>query len=139
VNKRLFVGGLPFSMTDEGLRKLFEEGDETDGSITGCGTGTVESGAEKTGVVRDRVTGKSKGFGFVQMISEEAAEKAIQLLNGVIYKNRALKVDKAAQRRSAPTRSGGGGNSGYRGHRSNDYHGNSNGSYNRYSNREDRY
>ena len=121
MNKRLFVGGLPFSMTDEGLRKLFEEGDE---GITGCGADSVESGAEKTGVVRDRVTGKSKGFGFVQMVDSDAAKKAIERLNGAMLNGRALKVDEAAERKSPP-RDGGG----YGGRSSGGYGGRSGGGY----------
>ena len=66
MNKKLYVGGLPYSTSEEKLEEMFSE------------AGTVESAT----VIMDRITGRSKGFGFVEMSSEEEAEKAIEMWNG---------------------------------------------------------
>jgi len=63
--KRLYVGGLPYSTTEEELRKHFEE------------AGTVESAT----VITDKMSGRSKGFGFVEMSTPDEAQKAIELFN----------------------------------------------------------
>lgn len=63
--KRLYVGGLPYSTTEEELRKHFEA------------AGSVESAS----VITDKMSGRSKGFGFVEMATPEEAQKAIELLN----------------------------------------------------------
>ncbi len=88
--KKLYVGNLPFSATEDQLRELFEK------------HGTVES----VSVITDRETGRSRGFGFVEM-DEAGADSAQQALNGVEMDGRALRVNEANERR------GGGG--GYRG------------------------
>ena len=67
MNKKLYVGGLPFSVTEDQLRTLF-------------GThGTVESAK----VIMDRYTDRSRGFGFVEMSTQQEAEQAVKALNGI--------------------------------------------------------
>lgn len=97
MSKRLFVGGLPFSMDDEDLKNLFEEGDGSSGS-SGCGAGSVVMGQGQTGVIRDRATNRSKGFGFVEMVTAEKAKEAIKIFNNFDLNGRKLKVDIAAER-----------------------------------------
>lgn len=96
MGRKLFVGNLPFSVTDESLQQLFAE------------AGTVESAQ----VVMDKFSGRSKGFGFVEMSTEEEAAKAVSALNGREVEGRALTVNEA--RPQAP-RTGGGGGGGYGG------------------------
>ena len=82
MGKKLFVGGLPFATTNEELEKLFSE------------VGTVESAT----VITDRMTGRSRGFGFVEMASEEEAAKAIEKLNGNKLGERDIVVSEAKPR-----------------------------------------
>ena len=95
--KKLYVGGLPYSVTDRELEELFAE------------HGTVESAR----VITDRMTGRSRGFGFVEMSSSEEAEAASQQLNGTQMQGRSLVVNEARQREERGP--GGGGGGGYRG------------------------
>jgi RNA recognition motif-containing protein len=88
MNKKIYVGGLPLSVTDEQLKTLFES------------HGTVESAK----VITDRYTGQSRGFGFVEMSSQQEAEKAIQAVNGTELEGRSLKVNESKPRED---RSGG--------------------------------
>jgi RNA recognition motif-containing protein len=90
---KLYVGNLPYNTTEEDLRQLFS------------GAGTVASAS----IVTDRETGRSKGFGFVQMSSQAEAEKAVSMFNGREMNNRALKVDLARPREERPRGGGGGG------------------------------
>jgi cold-inducible RNA-binding protein len=90
--QKLFIGGLPFSTTDEQLRAVFAE------------VGQVESAV----VVTDRDTGRSRGFGFVEMATAEEAEQAIGRLNGKDLDGRQIKVEKASS-------SGGGSRGGFGG------------------------
>lgn len=76
MEKKLFVGGLPFAFNDEALGALFAE------------VGTVESAV----VIRDRATARSKGFGFVEMSSEDEAKKAIAEMDGKDVEGRSLHV-----------------------------------------------
>jgi len=85
---RMYVGNLSYDTSEEDLRKSFEE------------FGTVES----VNVITDKYTGKSKGFGFVEMSSREEAQAAINGLNGKQLGDRFLKVDEARPR---PERRGG--------------------------------
>jgi cold-inducible RNA-binding protein len=87
---RLFVGGLSFSTSTERLRETFAR------------YGGVDSAA----VMTDRETGRSRGFGFVEMASSEEAEQAIGALNGSSLDGRTIRVDKATPRGAAPSRSG---------------------------------
>lgn len=92
---RIYVGNLPYSATEQQLTQLFAPfGDVSEASI-----------------VMDRDTGRSKGFGFLQMEDDAAARTAITELNGTMLDNRALRVDAAAPR---PERGGRGGNRPYR-------------------------
>ena len=92
--KKIYVGNLPWSATDTELRDLFST------------IGTVHSVA----VVSDRETGRSRGFGFIEM-DEGDAEKAISQLNGREMDGRALRVNEAQERQR---RGGGGGGGGGR-------------------------
>lgn len=83
---KLFVGGLSFSTSSEGLRGAFAR------------FGEVMSAA----VMTDRETGRSRGFGFVEMATTEEAEKAISSLNGTSLDGRMIRVDKATPRGTGP-------------------------------------
>ncbi len=89
MGKKLFVGNLNFKTTDDDLRTLFGQ------------AGTIASAT----VMMDRATGRSRGFGFVEMGSDEEAEKAIKEFNGYEFQGRALNVNEARER----TPGGGGG------------------------------
>lgn len=95
---KLYVGGLSFDTTDEELKAFFEQ------------AGTVESAS----VVTDRFSGRSRGFGFVEMATNAEARKAIEELNGKMLGGRTLTVDEARppqERRGGGFRRGGGGRS----------------------------
>jgi cold-inducible RNA-binding protein len=85
---RLFVGGLSFSTSTDRLREAFAR------------FGVVDSAA----VMTDRETGRSRGFGFVEMASTDEAERAIGSLNGSSLDGRTIRVDKATPRGAAPSR-----------------------------------
>jgi len=89
----LYVGGLPYSVTDDKLQEIFAP------------HGTVESAR----VITDRMTGRSRGFGFVEMSSQSEAEEAIQKMNGTDLEGRSLTVNEAKPQQE---RSGGGGGRG---------------------------
>ncbi len=93
MGRKIFVGNLSFSMGEAELRQLFEQ------------KGSVES----VTVMRDTDTGRSRGFGFVEMSSDEAAQKAIAELNGYSVEGRNLTVNEA---RPKPDRHGGSGGGG---------------------------
>ncbi len=97
MNTKMYVGNLPFSITEEELRELFEP------------FGEVSEAA----LVMDRETGRPRGFAFVSMATREAMESAIEGLNGQEVGGRALVVNEAKPREDRPNRGGGGG--GYRG------------------------
>ena len=82
MSKKLYVGNLPFSANQQTLEDAFSQ----------CGT--VDSAT----VIMDRDTGRSKGFGFVEMSSEDEAQKAIQELNGFSLDGREIKVNLAKPR-----------------------------------------
>jgi RNA recognition motif-containing protein len=84
VTKNLYVGNLNYDTTEDTLRTLFSE------------FGEIESAK----VITDQYTGRSRGFGFVEMGTEEAAQAAIGGLNGREVDGRQIKVDKAKPRRS---------------------------------------
>jgi RNA recognition motif-containing protein len=98
VGKKLYVGNLPYTATDSDLQRMFEE------------HGAVQSAQ----VVMDRDTGRSKGFGFVEMESGEAAQAAISALNGQDFAGRSLTVNEARPREERGG-GGGGGRGGYGG------------------------
>src|SRR3954467_9219462 len=91
MGKKLYVGNLPYSVTDQVLVDSFSQ------------VGTVTSAK----VITDRDTGRSKGFGFVEMSSDEEAANAITQFNGADYEGRSLTVNEA--RPMAPREAGGGG------------------------------
>ncbi|WP_035586991.1 RNA recognition motif domain-containing protein [Hippea jasoniae] len=80
--KTLYVGNLPYATTEEELKELFSEYGEVSSSK----------------IITDRETGRSRGFGFVEMDSE-SAQKAIESLNGVNFGGRNLKVNEAKERK----------------------------------------
>jgi len=90
MGKKLYVGNLAFDVTSKDLEELFAE------------AGVCESVA----IVSDRDTGRSRGFGFVEMGSNADAQKAIQQLNGRDLQGRALKVNEAREREGGGGRSG---------------------------------
>ena len=86
MNKKLFVGGLSYSVTDAQLSELFQS------------HGTVESAK----VITDRDTDRSRGFGFVEMSTQQEAEQAIQALNGTEIEGRSLTVNESKPRENRP-------------------------------------
>ena len=110
MGKKLYVGNLTYDVTDSTLSQLFEA------------HGTVQSAQ----VIMDRDTGRSKGFGFVEMGSDAEAQAAIQALNGKEVEGRALTVNEAKPRED---RGGGGGRGGFGGGRSGSGGGGSGGGY----------
>lgn len=101
MGNKLYVGNLPFSATDDSLREMFRQ------------AGQVESAR----IITDRDTGRSKGFGFVEMSTEQEASEAINKFNGTELDGRSLTVNEA--RPMAPRDGGGRGprDGGGRGHR----------------------
>ncbi len=106
MGKRIFVGNLPFSATDQVLLDTFAQ------------YGNVESAK----VITDRATGRSKGFGFVEMATDAEAVAAIEKLNGAEYEGRTITVNEAREMQpreggggGGRGRPGGGGGGGYRG------------------------
>jgi RNA recognition motif-containing protein len=91
--KNIYVGNLPYETTGEDLVELFQP------------YGSVISGQ----VVMDRFSGRSRGFGFVEMADDHEAQAAIDALNGQTYGGRPLTVNEARPRTDAPRRGGGGG------------------------------
>jgi cold-inducible RNA-binding protein len=98
---KLYVGNLSFQTSSEELQQLFAQ------------AGTVESAT----VVEDRDTGRSRGFGFVEMASKEEGEKAIQQFNGTDLNGRNLTVNEARPREDRGNRGGGGRGGGFGGNR----------------------
>ncbi len=98
MGRKLYVGNLGYDVTDSDLQQMFAE------------HGTVDSAS----VINDRDTGRSKGFGFVEMSSDAEAEAAIAALDGQEHAGRAIKVNEAKPR---PAGGGGGGGGGGRGGR----------------------
>ncbi len=82
MSMNLYVGGLSFDTTDDGLRTFFEQ------------AGTVESAR----VITDRDSGRSRGFGFVEMATDDEGRKAIEELNGKMLDGRTLTVNEARPR-----------------------------------------
>jgi cold-inducible RNA-binding protein len=88
---KLYVGNLSFSTSSEDLQQLFGQ------------VGTVETAT----VIEDRETGRSRGFGFVEMASKEDGQKAIEQFNGVDHNGRNLTVNEARPREDRGHRGGG--------------------------------
>lgn len=90
MGKKLYVGNLPYSATEQALTDSFSE----------CGAVTSVK------IITDRETGRSKGFGFIEMETDEAAASAITKFNGAMYEGRAMTVSEAKP--MAPREGGGG-------------------------------
>ena len=99
MNSKLFVGNLSFNTTENDLQDTF----------AACGT------VAEVNLITDRMTGRSKGFGFVTMGTPEEAQNAIQTLNGKEVNGRAMNVSEARPREERPDRGFGGGGGGGRG------------------------
>ncbi|MBW7930747.1 MAG: RNA-binding protein [Gammaproteobacteria bacterium] len=110
MESKLYVGNLSYSTTEDDLRQLFSQ------------AGNVKS----VSVIKDRDTGRSKGFGFVEMGSDEDAQKAVSQFNGQSFQDRSLKVNVARPREDRPRGGGfggprgGGGGGGFGGPRGGD-------------------
>ena len=91
--KKLYVGGLSYSTTDSTLKETFSQ------------AGAVESAT----IIIDKMSGRSKGFGFVEMSSDEEALKAIEMFNGKEMDGRTVTVNEARPMEARPPRQGGGG------------------------------
>ncbi len=96
MGRKLYVGNLPYSATEQELSDKFGA------------SGTVESAK----LITDRDTGRSKGFGFIEMGTDAEAQAAIESLNGTDYDGRPMKVNEAKPQQK---RTGGGGRGGYGG------------------------
>lgn len=91
MNQKIYVGNLPYSSTDQDLMDLFAQ------------HGSVAS----ANVVTDRYTGRSRGFGFVEMATAEDAQKAIEALNGADFQGRNLVVNEARPKEKSRPPGGG--------------------------------
>ena len=105
--KKLYVGGLPYSASEDTLKEMFSQ------------AGTVASAI----IIMDKVSGRSKGFGFVEMSSEKEAAKGIEMFNGKELEGRTLTVNEARPMEERPPRRsfdrGDNRRSGFRGRRDN--------------------
>jgi RNA recognition motif-containing protein len=88
MSKRLYVGGIPYSTTNESLKSAFAQ------------AGSVES----ANIIIDRATGRSKGFGFVEMTNDSEAAAAIEMWNGKDFEGRTLTVNEARPLEERPPR-----------------------------------
>ncbi|MDO8435698.1 MAG: RNA-binding protein [bacterium] len=88
MGKRLYIGGLPYSSNDDSLRNAFSQ------------VGNVVSAS----VVMDKMTGRSRGFGFVEMETDEEAQKAIDAWNGKDFEGRTITVNEARPLADRPRR-----------------------------------
>lgn len=93
---KIYVGNLSYNSSEDGLRQKFEE------------FGAVES----VNIIKDRTTGRSKGFGFVEMADEASCDAAINSLNGTEVDGRSVTVSKARPRTDRPAGGAGGANRG---------------------------
>ena len=90
--KKLYVGGLPYETSEDELKSHFAQA----GSVTSAS------------IIMDKMSGRSKGFGFVEMSSDEEAQNAISMFNGKDFGGRNLTVNEARPMEERPQRSGGG-------------------------------
>ena len=93
MGKKLYVGSLSYDTTDASLKEAFSQ------------AGTVESAS----VITDKMSGRSRGFGFVEMATDEEAQKAVEMLNGVEVDGRKVTVNEARPMTDRPPRPAGGG------------------------------
>ena len=94
---KLYVGGLPYSTQEDALKELFAQ------------AGSVVSAV----IIMDKMSGRSKGFGFVEMSSQDEASKAISMFNDQEFEGRKLTVNEARPMEARPPRSNGGDRGGY--------------------------
>lgn len=97
MSKRLYVGNLPFSATEEEIRNLFQAEGRT---------------VDNVSVIADRETGRPRGFAFVEMSNDGDAETAVRTLNGFQMNGRTLTVSEARERSFGGSGGGGGGRGG---------------------------
>jgi RNA recognition motif-containing protein len=97
--KNIFVGNLSFSAREEELRAMFE----------------AHGAVERVSILTDRDTGRSRGFGFVEMTNDAEADRAIAAVNGTDLGGRTLNVNEARPKQDRGERGGGGGGGGYGG------------------------
>jgi len=90
---KLYVGGLPYSTSDEALKEYFAQ------------AGNVTSAV----IIMDKMSGRSKGFGFVEMSTDEEAQNAVSMLNDKEFDGRRLTVNEARPMEARPPRTGGSG------------------------------
>ena len=88
MGKKLYVGGLSYGTTQQTLQDYF------------AAAGTVETAS----IISDKFSGRSKGFGFVEMASDEEAAKAIEMFDGKEFEGRTLKVNEARPMEARPPR-----------------------------------
>lgn len=88
--KKLYVGGLSYDTTEDALKKVFSQ------------AGTVESAT----IITDKISGRSKGFGFIEMSSDEEAKKAIEMFNGKEIDGRSVTVAEARPKEFRPREGG---------------------------------
>ena len=96
---KLYVGGLPYSTQEAALKELFAQ------------AGNVTSAV----IIMDKMSGRSKGFGFVEMSTNDEAQKAISMFNDQEFEGRKLTVNEARPMEARPPRTGGNGGGGYGG------------------------
>jgi len=89
--KKLYVGSLPYNTTEDALKDAFSQ------------AGTVESAT----IIIDKMSGRSKGFGFVEMSTDDEAEKAIEMFNGKEFEGRSIVVNEARPMKERTQRRGG--------------------------------
>ena len=90
---KLYVGGLPYSTQEDALKEVFAQ------------AGSVTSAV----IIMDKMSGRSKGFGFVEMGTDEEAQSAISMFNGQEFEGRKLTVNEARPMEARPPRTGGNG------------------------------
>lgn len=98
-NNKLYVGGIPYRTTEDEMRQAFEE------------AGAVSS----VSIIMDRMTGRSRGFGFVEMADDAGAQAAIERWDGKEFGGRTLSVSLARPQGDRPAGGGGGGRGGFGG------------------------
>jgi cold-inducible RNA-binding protein len=101
MNTKLFVGNLSFNTTQDQLQEMF----------------AAHGNVIEVDLIMDKFSGRPRGFGFVTMETKEAADAAVQALNGKSIDGRALTVNEARPREDRPRTGGDGGGGGYRGDR----------------------
>ncbi len=92
MSTKLYVGGLPYSSTEDSLRNHFAQ------------AGEVVSAS----IIMDKMTGRSRGFGFVEMAEADGAQKAVEMFDGKDFEGRTLTVNEARPKEDRPRRSFGG-------------------------------